>query len=522
MFHCNLKIHKEQTVRPEACMNAEAGRLVLKGGHVIDPEQGVDRVADVHIADGKIEFVGSKEVHPDAKTVDVSGNYVSAGWIDIHVHAYGTLGFARPDTIGVYQGVTSFIDAGGPGIGVLDQFMELLGDLKTKLYAGAFIRPMGLLGLNFIEGDVRSLGEVPITRWVDFAKQNRDMLRYIKCNAIGDYGPGTLKLTKGLADILNLPLYMHIGEFQMQNPEHLLAPEAFRIAEAGDMITHVYHGNLGQVIDQSGKVLPVVREAERRGVIFDLGFGGYNFSWDVAEKAYAQDLIPHTISSDLQQFNVVRPVKSLANVMSAMLCLGMGLRDVVERVTRNPAKAVFLTDRAGSLKPGMPADVTVFRVDSGEFEISDCYTKVRKATMQIVPLITFKSGERFDADLAMGQEESNWFLQFAEDHVPAAADALTERQRGFLDALAANLALVEWELASAERLDIEKALELQGIFHHVRAKQELPLKDALRAVYASFLDQTFTMQIGLLLIRLERPFALRRLRDVSRQRTLAA
>ena len=55
------------------------------------------------------------------------------------------------------------------------------------------------------------------------------------------------------------------------------------------------------------------------------GFGGYNFSWDVAEKAFAQDLVPHTISSDLQQFNVVRPVKSLANVMSAMLRLGMPL-----------------------------------------------------------------------------------------------------------------------------------------------------------------------------------------------------
>ena len=67
--------------------------------------------------------------------------------------------------------------------------MELLGDLETSLYAGAFIRPMGLLGLNFIEGDVRTLGDVPVTRWVDFAKQHRDMLRYIKCNAIGDYGP---------------------------------------------------------------------------------------------------------------------------------------------------------------------------------------------------------------------------------------------------------------------------------------------------------------------------------------------
>jgi dihydroorotase len=503
-------------------MNAATDGLVLKGAHVIDSEQGINRITDVHIADGKIKSVGSADLPADASVIDLTGCYLSPGWIDIHVHAYGTLGFADPDTVGVYQGVTTFVDAGGPGIGVLDQFMELLGGLKTSLYAGAFIRPMGLLGLNFIEGDVRTLGEVPITRWVDFARQNRDMVRYIKCNAIGDYGPGTLKLTKGLAQILGLPLYMHIGEFQMQNPKHLLAPDAFRIAEAGDMITHLYHGNLGQVIDREGKVLPAVREAERRGVIFDLGFGGYNFSWDVAEKAFAQGLVPHTISSDLQQFNVVRPVKSLANVMSVMIRLGMNLSDVIARVTGNPAKALALTDRAGSLKPGLPADITVFRVESGEFELSDCYTKTRKAEQQIVPLKTFKRGEQFDVDMAKGQEESNWFLQIAEDHVPAAAGRLSDRQRGFLSSLAASLATVDWELSSAERLDVEKALELQDIFHRVRAKQGLPLRNALRAVYASFLDQTFTMQIGLLLLRLERPFALKRLREVADERTMAA
>ena len=80
-----------------------------------------------------------------------------------------------------------------------------------------------------------------------------------------------------------------------------------------------------------------------------------------------------------------------------------------------------------------------------------------------------------------------------------AAGKLTDRQRGFLNALAASLVVVDWEVSSAERLDIEKALELQDMFHQVRAKQGLPLKEALRAVYASFLDQTFTMQIGLLL-----------------------
>jgi dihydroorotase len=496
--------------------------VVLTGAHVIDPGQGINAVADVEIAGGRIVRVGSGGVPAGAEVVDLAGAYLSPGWIDIHVHAYGTLGFADPDAVGVYQGVTTFVDAGGAGIGVLDQFMELMSDLKTSLYAGAFIRPMGLLGLNFIEGNVRTLGEVPVTRWIDFAAEHRGLLRYIKCNAIGDYGSGTLKLTKGLAEILELPLYMHIGEFQMQNPKHLLAPEAFRIAEAGDMITHLYHGNLGQVTDGEGKVLPVVRDAARRGVIFDLGFGGYNFSWGVAEKAFAQGLVPHTISSDLQQFNVVRPAKSLANVMNAMMRLGMSLPEVIERVTINPAGALSLTDCAGSLKPGLPADITVFRVESGDFEIGDCQGQVRTAHKQIVPLTTFKRGELFTADMARGLDESNWFLQIAEDHVPAAAERLSDRQREYLASLAASLSTVDWELSCAERLDIEKALELQDIFHRIRVKHSLPLKDALRAVYACFLDRAFTMQIGLLLLRLERPFALRRLCEVAGAKIMAA
>jgi len=208
--------------------------------------------------------------------------------------------------------------------------------------------------------------------------------------------------------------------------------------------------------------------------------------------------------------------------MSAMIRLGMTLPQVIERVTRNPAKAISLADRAGSLKPGLPADITVFRVETGDYEIADCYTKVRKAEKQIVPVITFKNGKRFVADLALAQDENNWFLQIAEDHVPSRACALSERQRSFLNALAANLSSVDWELSSAERLDIEKALELQEIFHEVREKQGLSLKDALQSVYASFLDQNFTMQIGLLLLRLERSFALERLREVSNQRPMAA
>jgi dihydroorotase len=147
---------------------------------------------------------------------------------------------------------------------------------------------------------------------------------------------------------------------------------------------------------------------------------------------------------------------------------------------------------------------------------------VRKAEKRFMPVMTFKNGKRFECDLGLGQAESNWFMQFAEDHVPAEAGALSDRQRTFLSALATNLSNVEWEVATPQSVDIEKAIKLQNIFHAEREAQNLPLKEALRAVYSSFMDNHFTMQVGLLLLRLERPFALQRLRDVAGQRSMAA
>ena len=117
-------------------MAKHTGTTVLRGAHVIDPAQAIDRVVDVIVTNGKIAAVDG-EAPAGAEVVDLSGHYLSPGWIDLHIHAYGMLGFANPDTIGIYQGVTTFVDAGGPGIGVMDEFAALLeGQLVTDLYAG--------------------------------------------------------------------------------------------------------------------------------------------------------------------------------------------------------------------------------------------------------------------------------------------------------------------------------------------------------------------------------------------------
>ena len=199
----------------------------------------------------------------------------------------------------------------------------------------------------------------------------------------------------------------------------------------------------------------------------------------------------------------------------------MSLDRVIDAVTAAPARAIKLSDRAGTLAPGRFADITVCRVESGTFELADTYGKTRIAGERIVPTMAFKHGVRYDTDLARCQDERNWMLQIAEDHVPAAAGDLAPRQIAFLRSLRAALEAVDWTYDLA-RLDLAKAHALRALFDGVRAKHELPLREALLATFACFLDNAFTMQIGLFLLHLEQPFVLARLSEVTARELVTA
>jgi dihydroorotase len=207
--------------------------------------------------------------------------------------------------------------------------------------------------------------------------------------------------------------------------------------------------------------------------------------------------------------------------MGMCMHVGMSLAEAVEAVTAAPAKALALSGTVGALRPGMPADITVFRVEEGAFEALDTYANSRTMARRLVPVMAFKKGARYDADTTLCQNEKNWLLQFAEDHVPAAAAALSGRQRAFLGALRAALAPHEWAYA-LDSLDLEKATALQDAFRSTAKRQGIPLREALLALFASFLDSPFTMQSGLFLLMLDKRLVMDRLLAVAGDRRAAA
>ncbi len=485
---------------------------ILRGGRIIDPSQGLDKFTDLTITDGKVAAIGDAESSADADVVDVSGMIVTPGWIDIHVHAYGDLGFAYPDYIGIYGGVTTFVDAGGPGFGSFPEFKALMTDATvTDLYCGPYVRPMGIVSSSYIEGDVRTLGAWDIAAWLDIVNEDREVFAYLKLGAFGDHDWGPLRLGKGAAQILELPTYTHIGDFQVEQRRDTTGP-AFEVAERGDMITHIYHGNPGTILDEDGKIRREVRSAQKRGVLFDIGMGSTNFSFDIAEKAIAQDLLFHTISSDLQQFNVMHPVYSFTNVLTCILALGIELEKIIECITIAPARAIGIDGHAGSLAVGRSADVSVMKIEDGEFELEDCEQQTRKSDRQIVPVMAFKRGVRYDCDVTLARNERNWLPMIDEDVIPQRAATLAPGQKAFLDALAADLGQLNWDETT---VDLDVATRVQQCFYGTCDKVGLPLSDALTGTYKCFLEEPFTYQIGLFLTRIERGFALDRIQQVG-------
>ncbi|HZF10300.1 MAG TPA: amidohydrolase family protein, partial [Thermoanaerobaculia bacterium] len=62
-------------------------RLLIHGGRLIDPAQGIDGALDLLLEDGAVAQVGERLKRPkDAETIDASGLVVCPGLIDIHVH----------------------------------------------------------------------------------------------------------------------------------------------------------------------------------------------------------------------------------------------------------------------------------------------------------------------------------------------------------------------------------------------------------------------------------------------------
>jgi dihydroorotase len=374
--------------------------MLLKGGHVIDPKNKIDGQMDVAVANGKILLVAKSIPTQDAKQViDVNGLYVTPGIIDMHVHSFnGTdvdayiangLTSLPPDGFTFRAGVTTVVDAGSSGWRNFRLFKkQTIDKSQTRVLAFLNIVGNGMVG-RFEEQDTTDMNPQQTAYMIK--KLFPDIIVGIKAAHFwGDFTQVDRAVEAGnLADV---PVMVDFGEHQPPNSIEALFMKHLR---PGDIFTHTFsYGPAVRetVVDETGKVKPFIFQAQKRGIIFDVGHGGGAFSWRQAVPAMQQGFQPNVISTDLHAESMNGGMKDMSNVMSKFLNMGMSLNEVILRATWNPAQVINKAG-LGSLSVGSDADIAVFNLRKGDFGFLDVRKTKLKGTQKLEAELTIRAGK---------------------------------------------------------------------------------------------------------------------------------
>jgi dihydroorotase len=369
--------------------------LLLQGGHVIDPKNGIDGVRDLAIAGGRIAALAPRIDPAEAfKTVDVSGLYVTPGLVDIHVHVFAGTGekgsyagdnSLYPDGFTFRVGVTTVADAGCAGWRNFEEFkLRVIDRSKTRVLAFLNIVGHGMRGEAFEQ----SLADMEAGPTAEMALRHKDVIVGVKTAhyAGPEWAPVERAVEAGTrADI---PVMVDFGANRAERPVAELVTAKLR---PGDIYTHVYSG-LRNEQDASGHVNPGLLAGRKRGVMFDVGHGGGSFAWRIAVPAVKEGFLPDSISTDLHIGSMNAGMKDMLNVMDKFLALGLSLEDVVRRSTWNPAREIK-HEELGHLSVGALADVAVLGLTSGRFGFVDSFGARLRATQKLVCELTLREGK---------------------------------------------------------------------------------------------------------------------------------
>lgn len=368
--------------------------LLIKGGRIIDPEQGIDRDHwDVAVQNGKIVRIGQDIRAEAGQVIDAAGLLVVPGLIDLHTHIYDAVtDLSVPaDPVALHTGVTTMVDCGSAGSATFAGFRKYCVEpARCRILAAVNISTIGL-------ADMPECGFAPFVdsnKAAACVEANRDIAIAVKIrpsrNALGDHGSiQTLWMAREASEVAGVPVIAHLGEPPPAYDEILSA------LRPGDILTHCFRqGPMHCPIDRNGRIKKTVEQARARGVLFDIGHGRGSFSWRTARLMLQQDFWPDIISTDLHTGSIQPPIAiSMPDVMSKMLHLGMDLNSIITAATISPARSIGWQDRIGSLKQGRAADIAVLKLEEGAFALSDSHLNLETVAKRFKAIWTILSGE---------------------------------------------------------------------------------------------------------------------------------
>ena len=374
--------------------------VLVKGGHVIDPKNGIDAVMDIAIKAGKIFKVGKNLPASEAKqVVDATGLKVVPGIIDMHAHVFaGTqpdhylsdgLSALMPDGYTFRVGVTTVVDCGGAGWKNFTTFKKNVIDIsQTRVLSFLNIVGEGMRGGNY-EQDIADMNPKLAA---NTAKQYKDYIVGFKLAHFNgtDWTPTTRAVEAG--KLAELPVIIDFGGSQ---PNLSIQELFFNHLRPGDIYTHTYaalNGAREEIVDANNTLKPFVLEAQKRGIIFDVGYGGASFNYTQAIPALKAGLFPNTISTDLHTGSMNSSMKDQLSVMSKFMNLGMPLFEVIKASTWKPAQVINRTN-LGHLTEGAEADIAILNIRKGSFGFYDKTGYKVNGTEKFECELTIKGGK---------------------------------------------------------------------------------------------------------------------------------
>lgn len=374
--------------------------IILKGGHVIDAKNSIDQVMDVAVKDGIIAKVAQDiDRRQGSQIVDAKGMYVTPGLIDIHVHVFAgtepdraySNGFSAlpPDGFTFRVGVTTVVDCGGAGWKSFPVFKENIIDRsKTRVLAFLNIVGEGMRGGVYEQNthDMDSKMTALVAR-----RNSRDIVGFKVAHYYGyEWTPVDRAVEAG--NMTDLPVVIDFGGSNPPLPLKELFMDHLR---PGDIYTHAFAqlNSREFIVDMdSQEVKPFAFEAQKKGIIFDVGYGGISFAYSQAIPAIKDGFYPNTISTDLHTGSMNGAMKDMLNVMSKFLLMGMDLKDVIKASTWSPAQAIK-REELGNLSVGAPADIAVFNMRSGKFGFFDYTGYKEEGNQKLECEMTIRNGK---------------------------------------------------------------------------------------------------------------------------------
>jgi dihydroorotase len=323
-------------------MHLAARKLAITGGRVIDPAQGIDRVADVFISNGKIDEVTDSSTGralDDYEQIDALGKIVAPGFVDLHTHLRDP-GQEWKETIvtgtraAAHGGFTTI--SAMPNTDPVQDSAAVVDDVVRRSAADGVIRvlPIGAISIGQKGKQLAPMGELADSGVIGFSDDGnpvvdanlmRQALSYSvelglpiinhaedkKIGANGVMNAGTVATRLGLAGV-------------PAEAETAMVARDLHLADLTKARLHIPH------ISTVGS-LAVLRSAKESGVDVTAEVTPHHLTLSDDWVYGLKGKIPATVGSEAYDTNtkVNPPLRSRADVEAVIDALSEGLIDII-------------------------------------------------------------------------------------------------------------------------------------------------------------------------------------------------